>query len=94
MDRVVLWTEIEALIEPVYSKAGNSRWPYELSAMIRINLLPQWYGLSEPAMDEALCEIASMRRFADLSLAEGSVPDETTIPNFRPTCWRPMGWLP
>ncbi len=33
-------------------------------------------------MEEALYEIASIRRFAGLSLAEGAVPDETTILNF------------
>lgn len=83
MDRVVPWKEIEGLIEPVYPKAGNGRRPYELSAMIRIHFMQQWYGLSDPAMEEALYEIASMRRFAGLSLAKGSVPDETTILNFR-----------
>jgi len=45
--------------------------------------MQQWYGLSDPAMEEALYEIASMRQFAGLSLAKGSVPDETTILNFR-----------
>jgi transposase, IS5 family len=83
MDRVVPWKEIEGLIEPDYPKASNGRRPYELSAMIRIHFMQQWYGLSDPAMEEALYEIASMRRFAGLSLAKGAVPDETTILNFR-----------
>lgn len=83
MDRVVPWKEIQDLIEPVYPKAGNGRRPYELSAMLRIHFMQQWYGLSDPAMEEALYEIASMRRFAGLSLAKGAVPDETTILNFR-----------
>jgi IS5 family transposase len=51
--------------------------------MLRIHCLQQWYGLSDPAMEEELYEIASMRQFAGLSLARGSVPDETTILNFR-----------
>ena len=34
-------------------------------------------------MEEALYKIASMRRFAGLYLIKGSVPDETTILNFR-----------
>ena len=45
--------------------------------------MQQWYGLSDPAMEEALYEIASMRRFAGFSLGSGSIPDETTILNFR-----------
>ena len=38
---------------------------------------------SDPAVEEELYEIASMRRFAGLSLSHGTVPDETTILNFR-----------
>jgi IS5 family transposase len=51
--------------------------------MLRIHCLQQWYGLSDPAMEEELYEIASMCQFAGLSLARGTVPDETTILNFR-----------
>jgi IS5 family transposase len=35
-------------------------------------------------MEEALYEVAPLRRFAGMSLARGSVPDETTILNFKP----------
>jgi IS5 family transposase len=83
MDRVVPWAKLRAVIEPHYPKAGNGRRPYELATMLRIHCLQQWYALSDPAMEEELYENASMRRFAGLSLATGSVPDETTILNFR-----------
>ena len=82
-DRAVPWARLEALIEPHYPKVGFGRQPYRLATMLRIHCLQQWYGLSDPAMEEELYEIASMRRFAGLSLARGSVPDETTILNFR-----------
>ncbi len=41
-----------------------------------------FYNLSDPAMEDALHEIESMRSFAGLSLS-GAIPDETTILNFR-----------
>jgi len=44
--------------------------------------MQNWFALSDPAMEEALYEIASLRTFAHLSLGE-SIPDETTILNFR-----------
>jgi IS5 family transposase len=50
--------------------------------MLRIHLMQQWYALSDPAMEEALYEIAPMRQFAGLSLL-GAVPDESTILGFR-----------
>ncbi|WP_202844159.1 IS5 family transposase [Luteimonas saliphila] len=82
MEQVVPWKALLALIEPHYPKAGRGRHPYAMDAMLRIHLLQQWYALSDPAMEEALYEIASMRQFARLSLLE-AIPDETTILNFR-----------
>ena len=83
MHRAVPWSQLEAQIAPHYPKAGGGRRPYALATMLRIHCLQQWYGLSDPAMEEELYEIASMRQFAGLSLARGTVPDETTILNFR-----------
>lgn len=83
MDKVVPWARLAALIEPVYPKAGNGRRPYPLETMLRIHFMQQWFSLSDPAMEETLYDIASMRGFAGLSLTRGSVPDETTILNFR-----------
>jgi IS5 family transposase len=83
MEKVVPWAALETVIEPHYPRAGKGRHPYPLSKMLRIHLMQQWYALSDPAMEESLYEIASMRRFARLSLARGTIPDETTILNFR-----------
>ena len=83
MEQVVPWKELLAVIEPAYPKAGNGRRPYPLKTMLRIHLMQNWFGYSDPAMEEALYEVAPLRRFADLSLTRGSVPDETTILNFR-----------
>jgi IS5 family transposase len=49
--------------------------------MLRVHLMQNWFALSDPAMEEALYEIASLRAFAGLGME--SVPDETTILNFR-----------
>jgi IS5 family transposase len=51
--------------------------------MLRIYFLQQWYGLSDPGMEEALYDIESVRRFAGIELGEEEIPDETTILNFR-----------
>ena len=83
MSQVVPWEALLALIELVYPKAGNGRRPYVLKTMLRIHLMQNWFGYSDPAMEEALYEVAPLRRFAGLSLTRDSVPDETTILNFR-----------
>ena len=83
MEQVVPWEALLGLIEPAYPKAGNGRRPYALKTMLRIHLLQNWFGYSDPAMEEALYEVAPLRCFAGLSLTRGSVPDETTILHFR-----------
>jgi len=50
--------------------------------MLRIHLLQQWYDLSYPAMEDALLEVATMRRFAGIALITDRIPDETTIMAF------------
>ena len=82
MDLVVPWKTLLKVIEPFYPVAGNGRRPYPLSTMLRVHLMQNWFALSDPAMEEALYEIASLRIFAGLDLRE-AIPDETTILNFR-----------
>ena len=82
MEVVVPWQVLLKIIEPHYPVAGRGRRPYALESMLRVHLMQNWFALSDPAMEEALYEIASLRSFARLSLNE-PIPDETTILNFR-----------
>ena len=82
MELVVPWKALVKLIEPHYPVAGRGRRPYPLESILRVHLMQNWFALSDPAMEEALYEIASLRTFARLSLSE-PIPDETTILNFR-----------
>ena len=81
MDRVVPWKGLIALIEPHYPKGEGGRPAYPLMAMLRLHLMQNWFGYSDPAMEEALYETTILRQFAGLSLER--IPDETTILNFR-----------
>ncbi len=82
MDKLIPWARLEAVIEPHYPKADNGRRLYPLSTVLRIHCMQQWYNLSDPAMEDALYKIASMRLFAGLSL-DKSIPDHSTILKFR-----------
>jgi IS5 family transposase len=81
MDRVVPWKGLITLIEPHYPRGEGGRPSYPLMAMLRVHLLQNWFGYSDPAMEEALYETNILRQFAGLSLER--IPDETTILNFR-----------
>lgn len=54
-----------------------------LGNMFRIYCMQNWFNLSDRQMEDALYEIESMRRFAGFSGVTDTLPDETTILNFR-----------
>jgi IS5 family transposase len=83
MDRVVPWSSLCRLIEPVYPKAGHGRPPVGLERMLRLYFLQHWFNLSDPAVEEALYDSTAMRRFAGIDLGREPVPDETTVCRFR-----------
>jgi IS5 family transposase len=45
--------------------------------------MQQWFGLSDPAMEEALHDMALFREFAQLDAGATRLPDESTILRFR-----------
>jgi len=83
MNAVVPWTEVVARITPHYPTAGRGRPPIRLETMLRIYFLQQWFDLSDPAAEDALYDIESMRRFVGVELSDDVLPDETTILRFR-----------
>jgi len=66
---------------PKVSKKGGQP-PYLLASMLRIHLRQQWYSLSDPAMEEALIVVPSIRRFAGIESISDRIPDETSILTF------------
>ncbi|SFP57251.1 transposase, IS4 family [Sphingomonas rubra] len=75
------WAPLEALVRQV-RPGETGRPPYRALAMLRALLLQQWYGLSDPGLEEALSDRVSFRRFCGLALEEPT-PDETTLCRFR-----------
>ena len=75
------WGPIEALVRRV-RPGTTGRPPYRALAMVKALLLQQWYGLSDPGLEEALSDRVSFRRFCGLALEEAT-PDETTLCRFR-----------
>lgn len=75
MEQVVPWKGLIGLIEPHYSRGEGGRPSSPPMAMLRVHLLQNWFGYSDPAMEEALYETTILRQFAGLEL--NRVPDET-----------------
>jgi transposase, IS5 family len=75
------WGALDGLLAELRaSRTGRPGWPP--LAMLKALLLAQWYGLSDPELEDALSDRLSFRRFVGLPL-DGGVPDETTLCRFR-----------
>lgn len=84
MDRVVPWRELVALIEPHYwGKASTGRPPFPCELMLRIHFLQQWFGHSDPAMEESLHDVPLYPAFIGIDPGSERLPDESTILRFR-----------
>ena len=82
MECVVPWTDLVTLIAGHAPQGKRGRPPFAVSTMLRIHFLQQWFGLSDPAMEEALHDTPMFRNFAQLDWTQ-RLPDETTILRFR-----------
>jgi IS5 family transposase len=81
LDGLVDWRGLERVVAPLEpSLYGAPGYPPLL--LLKGLLLQQWYGLSDPGLEDALADRLSFRRFVGLPLGE-AVPDHSTICRFR-----------
>ena len=83
MNLVVPWGELVRLIAPHAPRGKTGRPPFAVSTMLRIHFMQQWFGLSNPAMEESLHDVPLYREFAELDAGLSRLPDESTILRFR-----------
>ena len=83
MNLVIPWSELLSLIAPHAPAGKTGRPPFATEVMLRIHLLQQFFGHSDPAMEEALHDIPLYQEFAHLDAGMSRLPDESTILRFR-----------
>jgi IS5 family transposase len=81
IDNQMDWQPFAALLQELYP-SHRGRPSYPPVVLFKALLLQQWYGLSDPGLEEAIRDRLSFQRFLGLSLHD-PVPDETTICRFR-----------
>lgn len=79
--REINWAPFQKLLEGS-NHTRRGRRGYHPLVKFKALLLQRWYGLSDPALEEAIRDRLSFRSFLGLSLRD-EVPDETTICRFR-----------
>ncbi|MCY3959927.1 MAG: transposase [Chloroflexi bacterium] len=81
LTELIDWAPLEALVADVHA-APVGRPSYPPVLMVKVLLLQQWYQAWDPAIEEALWERLSFRRFVGLGL-QNAAPDHSTISRFR-----------
>jgi len=81
VSELVDWDAVKSLLSGL--RGGSMGAPaYPSLVLFKALLLQQWYGLSDPGLEEALADRLSFRHFLGLSLSE-PVPDHSTLWRFR-----------
>jgi transposase, IS5 family len=84
MEQVVPWSRLICVVEPHYPKSGKrGRPPIGIERMLRMYFIQQWYGLADVAVEDAIYDSQALRNFCGIDLAVASVPDSTTLMDFR-----------
>ena len=81
VSELVDWDAVGEVLAPL--RAGTMGAPaYPVTLLFKALLLQQWYGLSDPALEEALGDRLSFRRFCGVPL-DRKMPDHSTLWRFR-----------
>lgn len=78
---LVDWEAVDAILAPL--RSGSMGAPaYPVRMLFKALLLQQWYGLSDPALEEMLGDRLSFRQFCGVPL-DRKMPDHSTLWRFR-----------
>lgn len=83
MKTVIPWELFLKEINVYYDEKTVGRKKKDALLMLKIYFLQQWYCLSDPGCEEAIYDRNSFQKFLGIDLLADTVPDETTILNFR-----------
>ena len=81
INEAVDWHKLGKVVKEIYA-APVGRPSYPSVVMVKIMMLQQWYEASDEAIEEALWDRVSFKRFVGLGMEE-DVPDHSTISRFR-----------
>jgi len=84
LDAATPWDRLAAVVKPLYrNDSGQGGRPnVPVVVMLKVTLMQRWFGLSDPAMEEAIADRLSFRRFLGLGVDDPGI-DHATIALFR-----------
>ena len=82
INQFVDWKELESLCEPMYKESKKGKPSLPIIAAFKCLIVQYLYGLSDPALEDALIDRLSFQRFVGITF-DTDIPDYSTIWRFR-----------
>jgi IS5 family transposase len=83
MLEIIPWEEYLTILKPYTKPAKTGRPRKDTRILLKMYFLQQWYGLSDEATEDAVYDRLSFQKFLDINLSTDTVPDSTTLEDFR-----------
>lgn len=83
MQQIIPWEEYLSILAPYTKPAKTGRPRKDTVVLLKMYFLQQWYGLSDEATEDAVYDRISFQKFLDINLSSDTVPDSTTLEDFR-----------
>lgn len=83
MQKAMPWDELRNVIAPYHNWKWGGRPKMEGMLLLKMYCLQQWFGLSDPGVEEEIYDRISFQKFLNIDLLNDIIPDETTLLRFR-----------
>ena len=83
MEAMIPWDRWVSIIKPYYPSGKRGRPPKGINTMLRMYLLQNWFNLSDEGIEDAIYDSYCMRKFMGIDFMTETVPDATTLLQFR-----------
>ena len=83
MEAMIPWDRWVSYIKPYYPSGKRGRPPKGIITMLRMYLLQDWFNLSDEGIEDAIYDSYCMRKFMGIDFMTETVPDATTLLQFR-----------
>ena len=92
MEDLIRWDQLVEAIKPYYPQSAKGRVPYPLESMLRVHCVQLFYNLSDPATEDMLYEVESLRHFTGIgrnvaTRCRRRAPSSTSV-----ICWNVTDW--
>ena len=83
MEKIMPWSELLSVVEPLYPKGARGRSPIGLERMLRVYFVQKWNGPWLEGVADAIVDGQALRALVGIELRREAAPNPITVLRFR-----------